>query len=200
LCLDERYLAYGTNVSSFDKDFFNLGRLVSPELFAARFAYLFNTFVDLANTQDYILYTGPAGLVDSDGRPPNYYKQSPDATYRRTLPTFVLQPIYAALYIVCAALLLLGGALGVFIESRTVAPDVLGYVSTVVRNSRHLRLPAAKAGGLRTGMDGGERACQLKDVEVMMQDVSKPDATTGKIALGMKKENARPLRRDRLYR
>jgi len=115
-------------------------------------------------------------------------------------PGFVLQLPYIVVFMLSASFLLLGGILSVIVEARTVAPDVLGYVSTVVRNNRHLQLPARKLGGLHSGMRCGERAYRLRDIKVVMQDVSKPGAPTGKIALGLKRQDARPLEPNRLYR
>jgi hypothetical protein len=98
------------------------------------------------------------------------------------------------LYIVCTAILLLAGIFSVVIESMTVAPDVLGYVSTVARNSKYLHLPATNS-----AMSGGERARKIGQVEVMIQDV-KSKSGVGRIVLGMKHEKAERLRADRLYR
>ncbi|KAH8668960.1 hypothetical protein BX600DRAFT_461031 [Xylariales sp. PMI_506] len=78
----------------------------------------------------------------------------------------------------------------------TIAPDVLGYVSTVARNSRYLHLPKSK---LNSAMSGGERAKVLGSTKVMMQDV-KAGADVGKIALGLKHENAQKLKPGRMYR
>ena len=96
---------------------------------------------------------------------------------------------------VCSIILLVVGAFSVWLESRLVAPDVLGYVSTTVRNSKFLKLPEK----VSSGMSGAERAFELRKYEVMMQDVKK-DANRGKIALGVKHEGAEPLKRGRIYR
>jgi hypothetical protein len=90
--------------------------------------------------------------------------------------------------------LLLAGVISVVVESITVAPDTLGYVSTVARNSRYLHVKPTSG-----AMTGPERARKLADTEVMIQDV-KANAGVGKIALGLKSDKAVRLQVDRLYR
>ena len=107
---------------------------------------------------------------------------------------YVVSGGWLALYVACSAILLLAGAASVALECFTVAPDVLGYVSTVARNSRYLHLPKTNS-----AMSGGERARTLGGVEVMMQDV-KANADIGRIALGMKHDAATRLQPGRLYR
>jgi hypothetical protein len=97
-------------------------------------------------------------------------------------------------YFLCAGALLIAGTLSVIVESMTVAPDILGYVSTVARNSKYLQLPKTNS-----AMSGGERARVLGETKVMMQDV-KAKADIGRIALGLKHEKAEPLKPGRLYR
>jgi hypothetical protein len=127
-------------------------------------------------------------------REPFYTNESSINYEYTTHYVYTLQVGWYVLYIVCTAILLLAGIFSVVIESMTVAPDVLGYVSTVARNSKYLHLPTTNS-----AMSGGERARKIGQVEVMMQDV-KSNADVGRIALGMKHEKAERLRADRLYR
>ena len=90
----------------------------------------------------------------------------------------------------------MAGCFSVVIWSITVAPDVLGYSSSLVRNSKYLHLPKHK---LNSGMSGSERLRVLKGIEVLMQNV-KANADVGRIALGLKHDKAEPLRKGRLYR
>ncbi|CAK7234221.1 hypothetical protein SEUCBS140593_008868 [Sporothrix eucalyptigena] len=107
---------------------------------------------------------------------------------------YVIRPAYLVLLYICSVGLLFLGIASVVIESRVVAPDILGYASTVARNSRYLHLPATTP-----GMSGADRVRKFGGTVVMMQDVKK-DADVGKIALGNKKHDSAPLRVDRTYR
>ncbi|SCO88779.1 uncharacterized protein FRV6_12906 [Fusarium oxysporum] len=103
---------------------------------------------------------------------------------------------WATAFLICVALLVLASCFSVVIWSITVAPDVLGYSSSLVRNSKYLHLPKHK---LNSGMSGSERLRVLEGIEVMMQNV-KANADVDRIALGLKHDKAEPLRKGRLYR
>lgn len=121
--------------------------------------------------------------------------QSVEGTWCYTAEyVYVVHAPYLVLLYVCSISLFVLGIVSVIIESRVVAPDVLGYASTVARNSRYLHLPATAP-----GMSGADRVRKFGGTVVMMQDVKK-DAAVGKIALGNKKHDSAPLRVDRTYR
>jgi len=101
---------------------------------------------------------------------------------------------WLAFFFVCAGTLLMAGVAAIVVEGRTVAPDVLGYVSTVARNSKYLKLPKT-----HSYMSGGERLQELGKYKVMMQDV-KANADVGRIALGLKHDKAQRLQPGRVYR
>lgn len=159
--------------------------------FAGRMSYLFNTFIDLSNSVNYLQY-----FIAEDIKPEDAGQfVMINATHLYTDDeVYFIDVTWVVLYFVCAALLLLAGLGGVIVESMTVAPDILGYVSTVARNSKYLQLPKTNS-----AMSGGERARVLGGTKVMMQDV-KAQADVGRIALGLKHEKANRLRPDRLYR
>jgi hypothetical protein len=179
---------------------FNLSALVTPDIFGHRLAYLFNTlvdlgnFYDLANTQSYMTnLTVPRATADAA----NFITVPTANWYRTGAQIFVVNITWAVIFLICDVVLLAAGIVSVAIESLTVAPDTLGYVSTVARNSKHLQLPKTE---VNSAMSGGERAKKLGSTVVMMQDVSKPGANVGRIALGMKHEKAKKLESGRLYR
>jgi hypothetical protein len=64
-----------------------------------------------------------------------------------------------------------------FLKSMTIAPDILGYVSSMTRENTHTPLPA---GG--SSYSGPERARLLRDLKVQILDVQCYD-DTGHIAL-----------------
>ena len=100
----------------------------------------------------------------------------------------------AVLLASCVVLLIIGIA-SIVLESFLIAPDVLGYASSLVRNSRYLHLPKTAA----KPMSGPEKARTIGGVSVMIQDV-KPDKAVGKIALGLHHDRAEKLKPGRLYR
>lgn len=107
---------------------------------------------------------------------------------------YLLSIPWTIAFLISTVLLLVAGIISVIVESITVAPDTLGYVSTVARNSRYLHVKPTSG-----AMTGAERARKLANTKVMMQDV-KANADVGKIALGLKSEKAVQLQANRLYR
>ncbi|KAH8902051.1 hypothetical protein BR93DRAFT_362954 [Coniochaeta sp. PMI_546] len=188
---NEIYLGLYSQEDKFDKFHFNLSSLTTPQEFGRRISYLFNTWMDLGNSVQYLTYTKQSDI--QQGQEDQFI--SVNATHVYTAgQVFFISPGWVIGYFLCAGLLLIAGTLSVIVESMTVAPDILGYVSTVARNSKYLQLPKTNS-----AMNGGERARVLGETKVMMQDV-KAKADVGRIALGLKHEKAEPLKPGRLYR
>lgn len=153
---------------------------------------MLNTFFDLGNTY-YIL--GDKGK--STGNFSYAYNNVADAVHQYSgSDVYRIRLESAITFLVCVVLLAAMGVFGVAVESVTVAPELLGYVSTVARNSRHLQLAKSK---LSSAVSGGERARVLGGTMVMMQDV-KPKANLGRIALGLKCDGAEKLKTARVYK
>jgi hypothetical protein len=188
---DEIFLALYNQENNFDKYYFNLTSLSTPEEFGRRISYLFNTWMDLGNSVNYLTYFQESQI--QPGQEADFITVNATHVYTAA-EVFYISVRWVIGYFVCAALLLIAGTLSVIVESMTVAPDVLGYVSTVARNSKYLQLPKTNS-----AMNGGERARVLGQTKVMMQDV-KAKANVGRIALGLKHENAERLKPGRLYR
>lgn len=170
----------------------NLSQNVEPDEFAKRFAYLFNTWVHLGYCPTCLTIPDTESMAYNNLT--SFYRR---ATSTRTWSSDVVYTInwpWLSVFIACTAGLLVTGIASVVVESKTVAPDILGYVSTVARNSRYLHLPKTNS-----AMSGGQRARALGGVEVMMQDVQ-AQADVGKIALGLKHEKSKRLEPGRLYR
>jgi hypothetical protein len=156
-----------------------------------RLANVINTFIGLGYCSHCNSYVNTTNIYPQENSLFNTAKAK--WTYT-TDEVYVIVWAWAGVYIACSALLLLAGVASVIIESRTVAPDVLGYVSTVARNSKYLQVKKTSS-----AMPGPQRARMLGETKVMMQDV-KPGADIGRIALGMKHEKAEKLKPGRLYR
>lgn len=188
---DEIFFGLYNEEDKFDKYYFNLTSLTTPEQFSRRISYLFNTWIDLGNSVNYLTYYEQSQI--QPGEEGEFITVNATQVYTAA-EVYFISVGWVIGYFVCAGLLLVAGTLSVIVESMTVAPDVLGYVSTVARNSKYLQLPKTNS-----AMSGGERARVLGETKVMMQDV-KAKADIGRIALGLKHESAEPLKPGRLYR
>ncbi|KAK0743996.1 hypothetical protein B0T18DRAFT_448539 [Schizothecium vesticola] len=189
----------------------------TPDYFAYYFSTLLNTFIHIAHCPECITTTmlgsvnmdladshTPSGVAGGASLPESVkplYK-SPETNdgfakrgYSPTSLVFKLDWRWVAVFLTSVIILLIVGIVSVVLEGMLIAPDVLGYASTLARNSRYLHLPKTAA----KPMSGPERARAIGGVKVMIQDV-KPDKEVGKIALGLKHDRAEPLKTGRLYR
>lgn len=186
-----------------------------PQSFAYNFGTLFNTFIHLAHCVECVTVTSlweiNPGLAPNkddviyiptkDARITSLYKPPPSphgkAVHRLTQDTLIFQLDWrwVSVLLVSVIVLLVVGIASIILESFLIAPDVLGYASSLARNNWYLHLPKTAA----KPMSGPERARTLGGVSVMIQDV-KPDKTVGKIALGLHHDRAEKLKPGRLYR
>ncbi|CAK7212230.1 hypothetical protein SBRCBS47491_001387 [Sporothrix bragantina] len=197
---------------------YDMSNNTTPDSFAATFGFAFNSWMDagycpgacrtsypttlmgLAMEAGIPLETervmaNASSLLSTSLRIPESMFESSSSQWCYTANyIYVSHAPYLALLYICSIALLILGIASVIIESRVVAPDILGYASTVARNSRYLHLPATAP-----GMSGADRVRKFGGTVVMMQDVKK-DADVGRIALGNKKEDSAKLRTDRTYR
>jgi hypothetical protein len=176
-----------------------------PVQFSQGLSYLINSFYSTGFTHDFAVGTiTPDDYVDVSSGPVNSTQRivltSVDNDARHLYQSemspylFGIDWLFMSIYEFCSLALLLIGIAGVLLESRTIAPDILGFASSVARHSKYVKLPHVDG-----TMSGGERAKMLGDVRVMMQDL-KPDAEIGKIVLGTVNESAHRLRPGKLYR
>lgn len=167
---------------------------ISPTDFATRFGYLFNTWVGVGYCPECNSINDNSTLNSSTQDIQRRYITVNATRQYSGEQVYLVSVPWAIAFLVSTVLLLLAGIISVIVESVTVAPDTLGYVSTVARNSRYLHVkPTSSA------MNGAERARKLANTKVMMQDV-KANADVGKIALGLKSDKAVQLQANRLYR
>ncbi|KAH8671589.1 hypothetical protein BX600DRAFT_510254 [Xylariales sp. PMI_506] len=192
--LTELYLMSYYSYVDYDAQYVNLTDASLNYEIGFWFAKLFNTWVGVGYCPKCLPLGSINNLTTLSTADMDRYTPL-NATRRYTgNQVFQLSMPWVICFIVCTVLLLLAGIISVVVESMTVAPDTLGYVSSVVRNSRYLHVRATSG-----AMSGPERARKLATTKVMMQDV-KASADVGKIALGMKMDNAVRLQADRLYR
>jgi hypothetical protein len=172
----------------------NLANSTNSLGFAQSLETLFNTWVGVGYCPECqsILYNAYLEGADQKVRDRYTFTTTERSVYGN--PIFTISIPWIICFIICTILLLVAGIFSVIVESVTVAPDTLGYVSSVARNSRYLHVkPTSDA------MTGPERARKLADTQVMMQDV-KANAGVGKIALGLVSDKAVRLQANRMYR
>jgi len=171
---------------------FNLTNMTISSQFAHFFGQAFNTWVGLGYCPDCLLASQSTNLP-SNTSTVHWTTVYGHLEYAQTTAYEISIP-WTVAFLICCIILLIAGVAAILVESQTVAPDVLGYVSTVARNSKYLRLPKTNS-----TMSGGDRLRKLGGYKVMMQDV-KPSTEVGQIALGLKTEKAERLKLGRLYR
>jgi hypothetical protein len=86
---------------------------------------------------------------------------------------------WLAVYVLAIAVMFLAAILGVVARFYVLAPEVLGFVSSVTRDNPYVRIPV---GG--TTLDGLERARLLKNVRVKIGNVGDVGGEAGYIAVG----------------
>ncbi|KAH8652168.1 hypothetical protein BX600DRAFT_89308 [Xylariales sp. PMI_506] len=158
------------------------------------FRSLLNTWVGIGYCPECMSIQDPDTLGFADDDVQAQYLTAPSELISAIDQVYFLSVPWISCFMICTGILLAAGVISIIVESMTVAPDTLGYVSTVARNSRYLHVKQTSG-----AMSGAERARKLAETKVMMQDV-KSRADVGKIALGLKHENAVKLQADRLYR
>jgi hypothetical protein len=104
---------------------------------------------------------------------------------KATANTTLTQTVYAADHVwvgitaAVSVILLFCGVLGMFFKYTAVAPDILGYVSTMTRDNPYCEVEVGDYDGM---LDGLERARLLKDVRLQIKD-AKWWEETGHVAL-----------------
>ncbi|KAK3345921.1 hypothetical protein B0T25DRAFT_550644 [Lasiosphaeria hispida] len=89
---------------------------------------------------------------------------------------YVCQWGWWAVFVLACLVMLAVACVGAALNRRTAGPDVLGYVSTLTRDSPYVAVPE---GG--SAMDGSDRARLLRELRVQMRDV-RPDEDVGYLA------------------
>jgi hypothetical protein len=190
----------------------DLGYLANDtESFTQSLSYLINTFYSTGFTHDFqvgSVLPPPWGNITLWNSTSNqeYHVPITDSAlgvhkYQSDVSPFLfgINWAFIAIFEFCALALLLIGIAGVLLESRAIAPDVLGWVNGLTRHSKYVKLP--KVDGEVDGvMSSAERAKRLGETRVMMQDISRPGSEVGRIVLGSVSEGAERLKRGRVYR
>jgi len=97
-------------------------------------------------------------------------------------------------FVLACLVMLVVACTGALLSWQTVGPDILGYVSTMTRDSKYLSLPN---GG--SALDGAYCARLLKKLKIQMHDVQ-PEKDTGYWAFALLGGKPRPPVVDRIYK
>jgi hypothetical protein len=106
---------------------------------------------------------------------------------------FVCQWAWWVVFIFANIVMLITASVGAILHWHSTGPDILGYVSSMTRDSPYVRLPP---GG--STLDGMERARLLKGVEVQLRDVQEKQET-GRLAFASPERELVPLAKGRIY-
>ncbi|KAJ5622997.1 hypothetical protein N7490_011602 [Penicillium lividum] len=171
---------------------------ISDEAVSSRFTSAFNTYWQASLSPFTIgstLPTQAANTSTADGDL-SYFNMT-TATTSRSIRVYQIEWAWAITFILAAVLLQLCAFIGLFFKFQTIAPDLLGFVSSMTRDNPYIHLPS---GG--TNLSGSERAKLLRDLPVQILDVDCQN-DTGYIALGSAAEGKlayQRLNRQRRYR
>ncbi|KAJ4366084.1 hypothetical protein N0V95_000311 [Ascochyta clinopodiicola] len=165
-----------------------------------RLTKILNTYLDSSRWPRAVTLSDPFARksLNSTGQPLDVLMDSTEAVVKLSIPVYKVNAPWAAVLIICSLALLLLGVFGIFVQARTVAPDIFNHVSSLTRDNPHVSAPV---GG--SGLDGSDRARLLKRVRVQLGD-AEPQSETGYVALKSinNSDDCREgrIRKDRLYR
>lgn len=184
--------ALSTLVQSFSE--VNLYQLPA-HTFSERLSLLWNTYWQCGHAPWYQTGNLPSNLTAyPDHTSYGLIVNATTASITHLRPVYVSSHSWATILLIASLLLFICAIYGTILKYQTVAPDVLGYVSSLTRDNPYVPLPG---GG--TALDGLERARLLKNMKVRLQDVT-PGDPQGHIALRYDEwPNVGKLTTQRLY-
>ncbi|KAF9882740.1 hypothetical protein FE257_005331 [Aspergillus nanangensis] len=151
---------------------------VSEREVSTRFTTLFNTYwqASLAPfTIGRASLFAPVNVTQSSDMSPAF-KETTGSTSKPTT-VYQISLFWLIMFIVATVILQLCAVAAVFLKVRTLAPDILGYVSSLTRDNPFILLPT---GG--SSLSGSDRARRLQDLPVQLVDIDGREAV-GRIAL-----------------
>ncbi|KAI9674350.1 MAG: hypothetical protein M1829_003752 [Trizodia sp. TS-e1964] len=171
--------------------------LLPKALFLVRFSLIFNTWYHAS--------------VSPLAYPGNSYEENIQTEWNATIAavssplptTFIVNRIWLTVLFVCSIVLFATALASSVAKLCSHSPDILGFVSSLTRDSPYI--PLAPGG---TTLDGGDRARELRNLAVRIEDVA-PRMRVGHIALtissnagggsSLEEANLRRLKKGRLY-
>lgn len=182
---------------AFGGEFANLSQLPLPTL-SRNFEVLYNTYWQSTYGAQYLfgnlstdmsLYNNISGAVF--GEPVIDFNTSQVTITSSDGEQYACNMTFAAFLLIISCLLFLAGMASVVLMSMTLAPDILGYVSSYTRDNPFAALDQA------SHLDGLERARAMKEMRVTLGDVN-IGCETGHIAFAVT-AGVQRLQKDRVY-
>ncbi|CAH0042951.1 unnamed protein product [Clonostachys rhizophaga] len=186
---------YGEGTYSFA----NLSALPLPTL-SRNLEVLFNTYWQSTYGQEYVygnltadmsLYNNITNAVPNFA--PTDFNTTETTITHQVGEEYKCNMTFAALLILISCILFFAAVSSISLMFNTLAPDILGYVSSFTRDNPYIRATEQQA----SHWDGLERSRAMRNVKVTLGDV-RSDLDTGYIALAESQEVQR-LKMDRLY-
>ncbi|KAI9733972.1 MAG: hypothetical protein M1834_002629 [Cirrosporium novae-zelandiae] len=181
----ERWLySAGINVNSYNEFFVNLYDL-APEVLATRLTLVLNTLWQSSFATEFLGGDIPQDLTYYDGLTYNasngggaYFNPTPASVTTSTGDIYVCSWPWFATLLVISIILQICSVLSLVFKYYTLSPDILGYVSSSLRDNPYALLPGrggegreGREGEWGSAMDGFERTRVVGDVVVMVGDV-----------------------------
>lgn len=171
---------------------------VPLDVFNGRLSVVLNTFWDASFASDYRLGGIPQNTDFYDNPPyPGVSERIPWNTTEAqvaeiTGDIYICNYAFAGILLVISVGLFLATITTAVVNTWLLAPDVLGYVSSLTRDNPYVSVQGA------SHLDSLARARALRDVRIMIGDVD-ANAEIGHIAITEARESGQLLRRGRLY-
>jgi hypothetical protein len=100
---------------------------------------------------------------------------------------------WTTVFFFASASMLFSAILGVVFSRKTAIPDYLGYVSSLAKESKYMRIPDGGA-----ALDGFDRARMIKSVHIRLGNVYEGEGDIGRLAVG-RVDDTKPVQRNGLY-
>ena len=196
----ELFLNGSSGASDVDSGWVDLTFVSGIDL-SVRFTQLFNTYYTISLSPFDVIYPEPL-LTDFRLDPSNTsdiafsgLNQS-SAIGMNNQHIYTIQISWIIIFFICTLLLFLATVFNAILGRLIMAPDIIGYVSTLTRDNSSISLPP---GG--STLSGTERARLLKDKHIRLGDVCKDDGDIGylRVRLGDDTASLRKLTMDKVY-
>lgn len=175
---------------------------LSPRVFGDRLTILYNTFWQSTyasraiggNLPASVMETGAMNFTQAQHADANVTFVATEANISQdTMPMYKTDWRWFAALLVCSIILLAAAYTGLVLKYITIAPDIIGYASSLTLLNPYVPTPT---GG--TTLTGLARTALMRDYPVRIGDVC-PNEAVGAIAFARADRNVGKLDRKRLY-
>lgn len=150
---------------------------VTADQVSRRLTTLVNTVWQASLATTAIATDVPANLTAVQTGEAGFFAANTTGVTHVSMPVYSANHVWVGLTATISILLLLCGLLGLFFKYAAAAPDILGYVSTLIRDDDSQPWPASLTGA--ETMDGLDRARLLRDVNVQIVTGRKEEEERG---------------------